>query len=68
MVEKPVLTVKQADELESEMRRLEDDPAVSKRELRLFMQHPMPCGHSVGDLLTCPTPPAGCVICNTKGR
>lgn len=57
------LTLQQAEELEIEMRRLEETPAVSKRALRLFMQTPMPCGHAVGNLLTCPDPPSGCVIC-----
>lgn len=58
-----MLTEEQADDIEDEMRRLENDPAVSKRELRLFMQHHMPCGHSTGNLLTCSDPPFGCVIC-----
>jgi hypothetical protein len=53
----------QADEIEEEMRQLENDMDVTKHELRLFMQLPMPCGHAVGNLLTCPTPPFGCVIC-----
>jgi hypothetical protein len=60
------LTSEQADSIEAEMRRLEADPQVSKRELRLFMQSLMPCGHSVGELLTCPDPPFGCVKCNAN--
>lgn len=60
---RPRLTMKQAEEIEDEMRRLEADPAVTKNEMRLFMQTPMPCGHATGNLLTCPTPPLGCVIC-----
>lgn len=59
----PKLTKAQADEIEDEMRRLEADPSVDKHAMRLFMQHQMPCGHSVGSLLTCPDPPFGCVIC-----
>lgn len=59
------LTREQADAVEAEMRRLESDPAVTKRALRLFMQLPMPCGHAAGNLLTCPDPPFGCVVCNT---
>lgn len=62
------LTSEQADAIEAEMRRLEDDPGVTKRALRLFMQHLMPCGHAAGNLLTCPTPPFGCVICNGEDR
>ena len=57
------LTNKQADEIEAEIRRLEDDPTVTKTELRLYLQHPMPCGHAAGNLLTCSEPPYGCVIC-----
>lgn len=57
------LTKIQANIIEEEMRRLETDPTVSKRELRLFMQLSMPCGHAAGNLLTCDTPPSGCVIC-----
>jgi len=57
------LTKKQADEIEEEMRKMEVDPGVSKRALRLFMQFPMPCGHAAGNLLTCSNPPYGCVIC-----
>jgi hypothetical protein len=57
------LTREQAEAIEDELRRLEADPAVSKTELRLFLQHPMPCGHATGNLLTCPDPPFGCVIC-----
>lgn len=65
------LTKTQADIIEEEMRRLETDPTVSKRELRLFMQLPMPCGHATGNLLTCDKPPSGCVKClsnSTKGK
>ena len=57
------LTLRQAEWWEDEMRRLEADPTVTKHALRLFMQGPMECGHAVGNLLTCPTPPFGCVIC-----
>jgi hypothetical protein len=57
------LSKAQAAEIEEEIRHLEDDPTVSKEELRLFLQHPMPCGHAAGNLLTCPDPPYGCVIC-----
>ena len=57
------LSEEQADQVEAEMRRLEADPEVSKRALRLYMQSPMPCGHAVGNLLTCDKPPIGCVIC-----
>lgn len=57
------LTLKQAINAEKEMRRLESDPNVSKRELRLFMQTLMPCGHITANLLTCPDPPYGCVAC-----
>lgn len=60
------LTEHQADEIEAEMRRLEKDPSVTKTELRLFMQLPMPCGHATGNLLTCSEPPFGCVICNSE--
>ena len=57
------LTLPQAEEIEAELRALEGDPEVGKQELRLFLQSPMPCGHAVGNLLTCPDPPFGCVIC-----
>ena len=60
------LTERQADEVEAELRRLEADPAVSKAQLRLFLQCPMPCGHAAGNLLTCPNPPFGCVVCNSE--
>jgi hypothetical protein len=59
----PKLTAEQAGEIEAEMRHLESDPETSKRALRLFMQSAMPCGHAVGNLLTCPDPPFGCVVC-----
>lgn len=59
------LTREQADAVEAEMRALEADPSTTIRQMRLFMQCPMPCGHAAGNLLTCPTPPFGCVICNT---
>jgi len=62
------LSKKQANLIEKEMRRLENSKSVSKRELRLYMQLPMPCGHAVGNLLTCDKPPWGCVICNSKRR
>ena len=57
------LTQKQADEIEAEMRLLESNPATTIVQMRLFMQSPMPCGHAVGNLLTCDRPPFGCVIC-----
>ena len=60
------LTEEQADAVEAELRHLEADPSVSKTELRLFLQHPMPCGHAAGNLLACPDPPFGCVICNAE--
>ena len=59
----PKLTAEQAGSIEAELRHLESDPEVSKRALRLFMQSLMPCGHAVGNLLTCPDPPFGCVVC-----
>lgn len=58
-----MLTLEQAKAAEEELRRMEDDPKVSKRELRLFMQSLMPCGHIHSNLLTCPDPPYGCVAC-----
>ncbi len=63
-VEREALTREQADTVEAEMRALESDPATTATAMRLFMQHPMPCGHATGNLLTCPTPPYGCVVCN----
>lgn len=30
---------------------------------RFRQQYPMECGHALGNLLTCPDPPEGCVIC-----
>lgn len=57
------LSAEEAGRIEEEMRQLERNPEVSKRALRLFMQHPMPCGHAAGNLLTCPDPPFGCLIC-----
>jgi len=57
------LTYRQAVIAEREMRRLEKEPSVSKKELRLFMQSLMPCGHVMSNLLTCPDPPYGCVVC-----
>jgi hypothetical protein len=57
------LTLKQAEDIEKEMRELEAHPSVSKHAFRLFMQSLMPCGHAVGNLLTCSDPPFGCVIC-----
>jgi hypothetical protein len=59
----PKLTMEQADAIESEMREMEADPNVDKHALRLFLQFPMPCGHAAGNLLTCDSPPFGCVIC-----
>lgn len=58
------LTREEADAVEAEMRQLEGDPSTTLRAMRLFMQAPMPCGHAAGNLLTCPDPPFGCVICN----
>ncbi len=60
------LTKQQAVEAEKEMRRLEESPEVSKKELRLFMQSLMPCGHIHSNLLTCPDPPYGCVACSKR--
>ncbi len=57
------LTMAQADEIEDELRRMENDPSVTKTALRLCLQHPMPCGHAAGNLLICDQPPCGCVIC-----
>jgi hypothetical protein len=65
MTKHKALTLKQAIAAEKEMRRLEADPKVTKRELRLYMQSSMPCGHAVGNLLTCDRPPNGCVMCLT---
>lgn len=65
------LSETQAGAVEDEMRRMEADPSVDKHALRLFMQSAMPCGHAVGNLLTCPTPPYGCVLCgqmDERGR
>lgn len=59
------LTLEQANAIEEELRRLEADPTVTKTEMRLFLQSPMPCGHATGCLLTCPSPPFGCVECNS---
>lgn len=53
-----------AEAIEAELRRLEADPAVSKRAFRLYLQSPMPCGHAVADLLMCPDPPTGCAVCS----
>ena len=58
-----MLTRLQADKIEAELKHLEADPTIGKTELRLFLQSCMPCGHAVGNLLTCPEPPYGCVIC-----
>jgi hypothetical protein len=58
------LTEAQASEVEDEMRQLLANPCVTKDAIRLFMQHPMPCGHAAGNLLMCDSPPFGCVICN----
>jgi len=68
MTKHKALTLKQAIAAEKEMRRLEADPKVTKRELRLYMQSSMPCGHAVGNLLTCDGPPNGCVMCLTARR
>lgn len=57
------LTLDEAKAAEQKMREMEDDPKVSKHELRLFMQSLMPCGHIHSNLLTCPDPPYGCVAC-----
>jgi len=57
------LTKQQADEIEDEMRQLEANPETTIHQMRLFMQCPMPCGHAIGNLLTCPDLPYGCVIC-----
>lgn len=55
------LSLAEANAIETEMRCIEG--MGTKRELRFFMQSLMPCGHAVGNLLTCDTPPVGCVIC-----
>ena len=60
------LTIKQANQIEIELYELENNPNISKTELRLFLQSTMPCGHAVGNLLTCDNPPYGCVICGEK--
>jgi len=62
------LNEEQADAIEAEMRQMELDPSISKTEMRLFMQSCMPCGHAVGNLLTCDQPPFGCVICNSNQK
>lgn len=62
------LTKVRAEEIEAEMRRLESDPTVSKRALRLFMQAPMDCGHATGELMTCADPPFGCAACLAKSQ
>ena len=56
------------DRLVAEMYRLESDPTVGKRELRLFMQLPMSCGHAFGNVMTCSIPgsPGGCAICGEE--
>lgn len=54
----------QYNKIEEELRNLENNPEVSKQQLRLFLQSTMFCGHAVGNLLTCDNPPFGCVICN----
>jgi hypothetical protein len=59
-----VLTLPEADAIEAEMRRVQNDPSFSKEAVRLFMQAPMPCGHAAGNLMTCDREPFGCVICN----
>lgn len=59
------LTTADAEAIEAEMRRMEEDPTVTKHALRLYLQSLMPCGHAVGNLLTCPDPPAGCVACGS---
>lgn len=59
----PKLTMKQAEGIEDQMRAIEADPALDKRAMRLFMQDKMPCGHYMGALLTCDSPPFGCVEC-----
>lgn len=58
-----LLSKGEADAVEAEMRALEADPATTAVQMRLFMQSSMPCGHAVGNLLTCPDPPFGCVSC-----
>ena len=57
------LSANEVNAIEAEMRRLENDPSTDKHALRLFMQWPMPCGHTVGNLMTCDDPPFGCVQC-----
>jgi hypothetical protein len=60
-----VLTLDEADAIETEMRRIQSNPRFSKEAMRLFMQAPMPCGHAAGNLMTCDREPFGCVICNS---
>ena len=60
-----MLTREEAETVELALERLEQDSSVTKTELRLFLQSAMPCGHAVGNLLTCEEPPYGCVVCNT---
>lgn len=57
------LSVADADAIEAEMRALEANPGTTPHQMRLFMQHPMPCGHATGNLLTCDRPPFGCNAC-----
>lgn len=58
------LILEQVDVVEGKIRQLENDANVTKEQMRIFMQSPMPCGHAVGNLMTCATPPWGCVVCN----
>ncbi len=60
---KPPLNMAEARAIKKELQTKEADNSVSKEELRLYLQGLMPCGHAVGNLLTCPDPPSGCVIC-----
>lgn len=57
------LTKKQADKWEAELRRVEANPQYDKHAYRLFLQEPMECGHAIANLLTCPDPPYGCLVC-----
>lgn len=59
------LTEQQANECEAEIRAL-DETAHEATAMRLLMQSLMPCGHAYGNLLTCDSPPFGCVICNSR--
>ena len=62
------LTKAQADEIEAEIRKVEANRDTTVTQMRLLMQSPMPCGHAYANLLICPDPPYGCVICGEPKR